>query len=96
MSNAHGDTARANLRTAMAAMDREIALPASGTRPEIPASLLAAWREVVRVAALGPAPQTRPCPKCGSIGMRNASRCSSCWASFEPMALLPDDATEQA
>lgn len=92
MSNAYGDTARANLRSAIAAMEREISQPASSSRAEVSESLRLAWQEVVRVAALGPTPQTRPCPNCAAIGMRNASRCSSCWASIVPLALLPDEA----
>ena len=84
MSNLSGDGALANLRVAVEAM--EIAMAAE----TVPAGVRTAWTEVVRVMALGPAPQMRNCPKCAAVGFRGATRCSTCWASFEALAPLPD------
>ncbi len=85
MSNAHySDAAMTKLRAIVAAIDREIAQ----TPPT--AILQAAWGELVQVLALGPAPQTRECPACHSVGMRAASRCGRCWAALEPLPPLPD------
>ena len=82
MSNAYTDTAATQLRAIVATIDQEIVLA-----PPSPA-LRAAWTELVRVMALGPAPETRECPACHGIGMRAASRCGQCWASLAPVPAL--------
>lgn len=90
MSNAHGDTARANIRIAIAAMERELGEPPGATA--IPSGVRAAWRDVVKALDLGPPTQMRDCPVCNSPCIRNATRCAACWASFEALALLPETA----
>lgn len=50
------------------------------------AVLLASWAELVAFLALGPAPELRTCPSCGSSGMRDATRCGHCWRKLEPLA----------
>ena len=83
MSNAHySDAAVAKLRTIIHAIDQEIAQ----TPPT--AALRASWDELVAVLAIGPAPETRECPTCHTIGMRAASRCGNCWRSLEPLPKL--------
>ena len=80
MSNAHyADAAVTKLRAIVAAIDHEIA------QAPPPPALRAAWAELVEVLALGPAPQTRECPACHTIGMRAASRCGHCWAALAPI-----------
>lgn len=94
MSNAQfGDNARANLRTIVAVVDREMSqLPPASGGVDPAQALRVSWSELVRVLALGPAPETRECPSCHGTGMRAASRCSHCWAALEPLPLLADNA----
>lgn len=87
-----GDSARDNLRTAVAAVERDISLlPPGDTNPSLRA-LGASWSELVELLALGPAPETRQCPVCSGTGMRAASRCVHCWAKLEPLAELSREA----
>jgi hypothetical protein len=53
--------------------------------------LRAAWSNLVGVLALGPRPELRKCPHCGSVGMRAATRCGNCWRKVAP----PRDAADQ-
>ena len=78
----YADAAVTRLREIVAAIDQEIVQV-----PPTPA-LRAAWTELVEVLALGPAPKTRECPACKTVGMRAASRCGHCWA---PLAALPHE-----
>jgi hypothetical protein len=77
--SSYGDAAVTKLREIVAAIDHELvqAPPSAGMR--------AAWDELITVLALGPAPQTRECPTCHSVGMRAASRCGHCWAALAPL-----------
>ena len=80
MSNAHyGDAAVTQLRAVVAVIEEELV-----KTPPSP-QLHAAWAELVGVLALGPAPRTRECPACHSIGMRDASRCGHCWIALAPV-----------
>ncbi len=79
MSSAQfGDAGQEKLRTLVAGMEHELTLlpsaDATGVR--------AAWLKLVEAMALGPSPLTRVCPKCGGIGMRDATRCGSCWTNL--------------
>ena len=74
------DEAATKLRAVVAVIDREI------VQESATPALRAAWAELVDVLALGPAPQTRECPRCHRIGMRAATRCGFCW---QPLAPLP-------
>jgi len=78
------DPARSRLRATMVALEHEIAtLPtANGANGE----LIAVVARLVDQLALGPEPETRACPKCGSIGMRAANRCSNCWTALEALS----------
>jgi len=73
------------LRDIVAVIDQEIV-----HTPPTPA-LRAAWTELVKVLALGPAPQMRECPTCHGVGMRAASRCSHCWTTLEPLPAISDE-----
>jgi hypothetical protein len=66
------------VRSAVEAVDREVALAAEA------GGLRSSWKRLVDVLALGPAPERRACPHCGSIGMRAATRCGSCWERLVP------------
>ena len=79
MSN-YSDAAVTKLRAIVQAIDQEI----SHAPPT--AALQAAWAELVAVLALGPAPQTRECPACHGIGMREASRCGHCWVALPSLS----------
>ena len=68
-----------NLRTAVEQVDGEIA-----ALPGLPA-LHAAWSRLVGTLALGPARATRICPRCGNVGMREATLCGYCWKKLAPL-----------
>jgi hypothetical protein len=83
MSN-YTDGAVTKLRASVARIEQEIALAPPS------AAMRAAWAELVAVLALGPAPQTRECPACHTIGMYAASRCGNCWAALAPLPKLSE------
>jgi len=78
------------LRPIVEALDREMSRFHS--RPDVAGAdstaLLASWAELVEFLALGPPPELRACPFCGSVGVRAATRCGTCWKSLEPPAPL--------
>lgn len=79
-----GDAACDRLRTLVETIEGEITrLAPSG---DANFALHASWSELVKVLALGPAPEMRECPACHGSGFRAASRCSNCWAKLEPLA----------
>jgi hypothetical protein len=49
-------------------------------------ALLTSWAELVEFLALGPPPDVRECPHCGSLGARAATRCGACWKKLVPPA----------
>ena len=61
-------------------------LSGSGSFPDAGsvARLVSSWGKLVDFLALGPAPELRPCPHCGAIGMRAATRCGRCWRKLVP------------
>ncbi len=83
MSSAQfGDAGQEKLRTLVAGVEHELTLlPAADTATNL-TGLRAAWSSLVETMALGPSPQTRACPKCGGIGMRDATRCGTCWTKL--------------
>lgn len=76
------------LRPIVEAVDREMArLYAKGdVGGAKPTALLSSWARLVEFLALGPPPELRECPYCGGVGMRDATRCGSCWRRLEPIA----------
>jgi len=78
MSSSYGDKSQAALRSLVAVVEREL------TSLAPPEALRGAWDGLVKVLALGPAPDLRPCPSCNELGMRAATRCSRCWSSLTP------------
>jgi hypothetical protein len=78
------------LRPIVEALDREMSrLVARGDVGGADTSaLLASWAKLVEFLSLGPAPELRQCPYCGSIGMRPATLCGSCWRKLDPPAPL--------
>ena len=76
MSANYGDNARDQLRTIIAKLEHEM--------PQQPAS----WSELIAALALGPAPETRVCPKCSTVGMRLARRCGHCWTALAPLEVV--------
>lgn len=66
------------VRAAVEAVDRDVALSVDA------AGLRSSWKRLVDVLALGPAPERRACPHCGTMGMRAATRCGSCWEKLVP------------
>jgi hypothetical protein len=78
------------LRPIVEALDREMSrlLARPDATAADTAALLSSWAELVEYLGLGPAPELRACPFCGSVGMRPATRCGSCWRKLEPPAPL--------
>jgi hypothetical protein len=76
----------------VASMDRQIAaLTSFPTSDEGRRSLVGVregWKAVVEALALSPEP-TRVCPKCGNLGMDDATLCGYCWTHLGP-AEKPD------
>jgi hypothetical protein len=74
------------LRPIVEKLDREMASLAAGGANT--STLLATWAKLVAFLALGPAPELRECPFCGSTGMRAARLCGVCWRKLEPLPPL--------
>lgn len=74
------------MRPIVEAVDREMCRLRARTAPADAdaAALLSSWDALVDYLALGPAPETRACPFCGSEGMRGATRCGVCWKKLDP------------
>lgn len=64
------------LRALMARMEEQVS--AAGATP-----LTAAWDSLKSHLAIGPAPDTRPCPHCSRTIMSAATLCGYCWAKLE-------------
>jgi hypothetical protein len=82
------------VRAAVEAVEREFGQLAKRASVDDQASLSglrAAWSNLVGVLALGPRPELRECPQCGSVCMRAATRCGNCWRKLAP----PRDAAAQ-
>ncbi len=73
------------LRPIVENVDREMARLLA--RPDSDTSaLLASWAALIEYLALGPAPELQACSFCGSVGMRAATRCGTCWKRLVPPA----------
>ena len=81
-----GDAARDHLRTIVAAVDLEVTRLPAGDGNHATDELRASWTTLVKLLALGAAPETRECPNCHGTGMRAASRCAHCWSKLESLA----------
>jgi hypothetical protein len=82
----HAMTRADGLRPIVEALDREMSrFVAGGNAGADPTALLASWAKLVEFLALGPAPELRECPSCGSIGMRAARSCGFCWTKLAPL-----------
>jgi len=72
---AHPDPRRHKLRGLVQTLERELeALPGDRDAAKL------ACAGLVAALDLGPEPEVRACPKCGTLGMLGASRCGHCWA----------------
>jgi hypothetical protein len=75
------------LRRFVDGVARDVAQVARATSPQDSASvaqLVGSWAKLVDFLALGPAPELRPCPHCGVVGMRAATLCGHCWKQLIP------------
>lgn len=70
------------VRTELEAVERALRLAETGGT--LPAQVRVSFDRLVTALALGPAPELRLCPHCGSSGMRAAIRCGTCWAKLVP------------
>jgi hypothetical protein len=71
------------LQGAVDQVDREIAV--LGRSANFPGSALGlAWSRLVTMLALEPPRATRACPRCGELGMRDATVCGYCWLKLVP------------
>jgi hypothetical protein len=78
------DVERTRLRSTLATLEREILRVSPEDARAWPSALLATFRDLAALLALGPEPEVRPCPACGAIGMRAATRCGACWSALTP------------
>jgi hypothetical protein len=46
--------------------------------------LVKAFADLVELLALGPEPETRPCPACHRVVRREATVCGFCWIKLTP------------
>ncbi|BDG04751.1 hypothetical protein [Anaeromyxobacter oryzae] len=78
------------LRPIVEALDREMSrlLARPDSTGADTTALLSSWAELIEFLGLGPPPELRSCPFCGSVGMRAATRCGTCWRKLEPAAPL--------
>lgn len=82
------------VRAAVAAVDREVVRLGKLPAAEGLEGLRSSWSSLVDLLALGPEPELRFCPHCGSVGMRAATRCGTCWhALVPPPAALAEPGT---
>jgi len=81
--NAHySDESVAKLRTAIHRIEAQV------TSVPPAAALSDAISELIGILDLGPEPDTRACPRCHGVIMREASRCVHCWSTFEALPRL--------
>jgi hypothetical protein len=73
----------ANLQAAVEKVERAIDGLSQGF-PESRSALHIAWSQLVRLLAPEPARATRECPRCGNVGMREATLCGYCWKKLVP------------
>jgi hypothetical protein len=73
------------VRAAVEGVSRELSLASASGAGGTTDALRAAWKRLVDVLALGPAPVYRTCPHCGGVGMAEATRCGSCWEPLTPV-----------
>ncbi len=72
------DAETARLRLLIASVDGELArTPASE-------GLKGSWAEMMKMLAVGSAPDVRTCPSCANIIMRAATLCGHCWTKLRP------------
>jgi hypothetical protein len=80
------ESERASLRIVVSDIERELTCLGREASPTEHRSALGAltvsWARLVELMALGVAPELRQCPRCGSHGMRQATRCGRCWAAL--------------
>jgi anaerobic selenocysteine-containing dehydrogenase len=76
----------AAVRAAVEDVSREVALATAAGAGGATAGLQGAWKRLVDLMDLGPAPAYRTCPHCGGVGMLLATRCGVCWESLSPLA----------
>jgi hypothetical protein len=80
------DPDKARLRALVAEIDNDLACltreAAAADHRSAIASLIVSWGSLVELLAIPPAPATRPCPRCGEVGMRTATRCGHCWLAL--------------
>jgi hypothetical protein len=74
------------LRSLVENLDREMSRAREGGAGADTTALLSSWAELVEFLALGPPPELRACPFCGSIGMRTSRQCDTCWRKLQPLA----------
>lgn len=74
------------LRPIVESLDREMSRLMQRPDGADTTALLTSWAELVEYLGLGPPPALRACPRCGSVGMREATRCGRCWVKLLPPA----------
>jgi hypothetical protein len=52
----------------------------------LPPGVSGAFADLVELLALGPEPELRVCPDCGTSALRAATICARCWTHLTPLA----------
>lgn len=74
-----------NLRTLVTAVQAGVThASARAASADDKQALTRAWETLVQRLALGAAPDTHPCPRCGREIMRAATVCGYCWSKLTP------------
>ncbi|TMB26773.1 MAG: hypothetical protein E6J62_19080 [Deltaproteobacteria bacterium] len=73
------------LQGAVDQVDREIGVLGRSANGQ-GSALGLAWSRLVTVLALEPPRPMRACPRCGELGMRDATVCGYCWLKLVPPA----------
>lgn len=89
------DDQQDQLREVCAAIDDALAhlpVPAETAPMAVDQRLRDEWAKLVALLALRPARRLRACPRCGRLGMFEATRCGNCWMKL-PAATAADAVT---
>lgn len=74
MSNTEYLVGNAKLHAIIDSIERDMAVA--------PATMRASWTDLLAALQLAPVLETRVCPSCAGLCIREAKRCASCWSAL--------------
>lgn len=80
------DVERSRLRSILSALGAEVhRVEALSERAGLgPTALVLHYEALSKLLQLGPEPEVRTCPVCGTVGMKYAKVCGNCWTLLTP------------